>query len=51
MFRQLLRAILPWLSLRETIEAWAEISADLAEPLRERESHEERLIEADEELS
>jgi hypothetical protein len=40
---------MPWLSLRETIEAWGEISAELAEPLRDRKSHEEKLIEAQEE--
>ena len=50
MFRQLLRAVMPWLSLRETIEAWGQISADLAEPPRDRKSHEEKLLEAEEEF-
>ena len=49
MFRQLLRAIMPWLSLRETIEAWGQISAHLAEPPRDRKSHEAKLLEAEEE--
>jgi hypothetical protein len=49
MFRQLLRAVMPWLSLRETLDQWHHISADLAEPLRNRKSHEEKLLDAEEE--
>jgi hypothetical protein len=49
MFRQLFRAVMPWLSLRETIEAWGQISDDLAEPPRDRKSHEQKLLEAEEE--
>jgi len=49
MLRQLLRAVMPWLSLQETLDQWQHISADLAEPLRNRKSHEEKLLDAEEE--
>ena len=49
MFRQLLRAVLPWLSLRETLDNWGQISSDLAEPSRKRRSQEEKLLETEEE--
>jgi hypothetical protein len=48
MFRQVLRAIMPWLSLRETFDGWEQISADLSEPWRKRRSQEEILLDAEE---
>jgi hypothetical protein len=50
MFRQLLRAIMPGLSLQATLDRWAQISVDLAEPLRKRPSQVEILTDAEEEF-
>jgi hypothetical protein len=44
MLRQVLQAIRPWLPLKRTLESWGEISADLAEPPRERKSQEQMFM-------
>ena len=49
MFRQVLRAVMPWLSLQEALDEWALISADLSEPRRRRASQEEILLEIEDE--
>jgi hypothetical protein len=43
MFRQVVRAVMPWLSLQEALDEWAQISKDLSEPRRKRASQEEIL--------
>ena len=50
MFRQVLRAVMPWFSLQETLDQWAQISSDLAEPRRQRATQEEIWCEAEEEM-
>ncbi len=50
MFRQVLQAVMPWLSLQEVLDEWAQISADLREPLRKRASQEEILLDVEEEV-
>ncbi len=47
MFRQVLRAVMPWLSLQEALHAWAQISTDLSEPRRKRASQEEILLDVE----
>ena len=49
MFRQVVRAVMPWLSLQETFDEWAQISADLSEPRRKRAPQEEILLEVEDE--
>jgi hypothetical protein len=49
MFRQVLQAVMPWLSLQEALDEWAQISADLSEPRRKRASQEETLLDVEDE--
>ena len=49
MFRQVLRAVMPWLPLQEALDEWAQISADLSEPRRKRASQEEILLDIEDE--
>jgi len=44
MFRQVLSAVMPWLSLQEALHEWAPIAADLSEPRRKRTSQEEIVL-------
>ncbi|MGA2867278.1 MAG: hypothetical protein ABSF95_22605, partial [Verrucomicrobiota bacterium] len=48
--RQVLRAVVPWLPLRQMLDEWEQIAADLAEPPRKRKSQEEIFIDAEEGL-
>ena len=50
MFRQVIRAVMPWLSLQETLDEWAQISEDLSEPRRKRASQEEILLDLEDKV-
>jgi len=50
MVRHVLQTVLPWLSLREALDQWEEISADLAERPRKRKRQEELLLDLEDEF-
>ena len=50
MFRQVLQTVMPWLSLRETLDQWEQISADLAELPRKRKFQEEILLDLEDDF-
>ena len=50
MFRQVLQAVMPWLSLRETLDQWEQIADDLALPRRKRKRQVELLLDLEDDF-
>jgi len=50
MFRQVLQTVMPWLSLRETLDQWEQIADDLAVPKRKRKCQVKLLLDLEDDF-